>query len=342
MNPDDQWPARDPELSRLIQDAVSDVESADRLEELRGRTAPAPRRRWLFAVGGAVVAAAAVVTAVAVIGADPAPTPDPGLADSPTSAVESPSGSPPTASTSSRAVAGYYLGDTPSGVRLYREFRSLPAEPLPGALELLATQPVDPDYRTPWQPGQLLDASFDGAGADAMVTVIVDPSVRARPAGMSGEEAQAAVQQVVYTLQAAVQARAPVRFGTADGSIDQVLGVPTAEPVANAAVLRTLSLVNLTTPEEGAAVSGTLDVAGVANSSEANVPWTLRRGDDVVDQGSFTAEGWMGQRLFPFSGEVDVSSLDPGSYTLIVETDDPSGGTEGPGAFSDTRTIVLE
>src|SRR5665809_136798 len=62
----------------------------------------------------------------------------------------------------------------------------------------------------------------------------------------------------------------------------------------------------------------------------------------VVPQGNFTALGYMEARLFPFSGEIDVSSLDPGSYTLIVETDDPSGGAEGFGTFSDTRTFVLE
>ena len=62
----------------------------------------------------------------------------------------------------------------------------------------------------------------------------------------------------------------------------------------------------------------------------------------VVDAGFFTAEGWMGTRLFPFSGDLAVSSLDPGTYTLIVETDDASGGAEGPGSYSDSRTFVLE
>ena len=51
----------------------------------------------------------------------------------------------------------------------------------------------------------------------------------------------------------------------------------------------------------------------------------------------------MEPRLFPFSGEIDVSSLDPGTYTLIVETDDPSGGAEGGiPVFTDTRTFVIE
>lgn len=350
--PDDRWtdPELDRELSRLISDAVSDVEPEDRLGALRARTTSPSRRPWLFAAGGAALAAAAVVTAVAVVGGDPSPTTDPGPLGTPsatTSASESP-GTDATPSTDAspgtepRAVAAYFLGDTPDGVRLYREFQSVPAEPIEGALQLLTTGPLDPDYRTPWQAGQLLSATFDGVGADGLVSVVVDPSVRSRPVGMSEEEAQAAVQQVVYTLQAAVQARAPVQFRTADNPIDQVLGVPTSEPLANAPVLETLSHVNLSDPAEGATVTGELDVTGVASSYEANVLWRIQSGDEVVDQSFFTAEGWMGDRLFPFSGQIDVSSLDPGSYTLIVETDDPSGGAEGPGAFSDTRTIVIE
>jgi hypothetical protein len=106
--------------------------------------------------------------------------------------------------------------------------------------------------------------------------------------------------------------------------------------------LDVLSLVNLSDPAEGQVVGDTLHVTGVANSNEANVLWTIE-GANAGMGSAFTAEGWMGTRLFPFSGDIDVSSLDPGTYTLIVETDDPSGGTEGgPGVFSDTRTFVLE
>ena len=72
------------------------------------------------------------------------------------------------------------------------------------------------------------------------------------------------------------------------------------------------------------------------------MPWQHRAATAELEGGFFTASGLHGPRLFPFSGEIDVSSLDPGTYTLIVETDDPSGGAEGPGAFTDTRTFVIE
>ena len=50
---------------------------------------------------------------------------------------------------------------------------------------------------------------------------------------MTEREAQLAVQQVVYTLQGVVGARAPVQFLLDGNPVDTVLGVSTAEPVAN-------------------------------------------------------------------------------------------------------------
>jgi hypothetical protein len=280
-------------------------------------------------------------------GADPAPAsggaaptrgtdrPDrPGKGeDSPTVAPSSEGGG------GSTTVAVYYVGDTErAGPRLYREFQRGEGEALDAGVAALTGSPLDPDYRTLWQPDQLLGASYDGD----VIVATVDPAVRARPAGVSRAEAAAAVEQVVYTLQAAVQERAPVQFRSDDDPIDQVFGVPTAEPVAQGDALDVLSHVSLTSPEEGAVVDdGTLEVSGVGNSFEANLGWEVRQGDRVVTDGYATLEGYMEPRLFPFETSVDVSGLDPGEYTLWVTTDDPSGG-EGVGAMTDDRTFVLE
>lgn len=241
-------------------------------------------------------------------------------------------------------VPVYFIGDTErAGPRLYREFQRQPGDPLQGAEAALTAPPLDPDYRTAWTSDTLLGLTFDGVGDDGQVGVLVDPSVRRRPAGMSESDAEAAVQQVVYTAQAAVQARVPVAFGTDSGPIDQVFGVPTAEPLANAPMLEVLAHVNLTSPEEGQVVDdGSLEVSGVGNSFEANLGWEVRQGDRVVDQGYATLEGWMEERLFPFETSVDVSDLEPGDYTFWVTTEDPTGGTEGVGAMTDDRAFTVE
>ncbi len=57
---------RDPDLTTLLHDAVSDVEPADRLSEIRAAVPPTPRRFGWYAAGGGVLAVAAAVTAFAV------------------------------------------------------------------------------------------------------------------------------------------------------------------------------------------------------------------------------------------------------------------------------------
>lgn len=243
------------------------------------------------------------------------------------------------ASGTGRTAAVYYVDDTErAGPRLYREFRRGEGEALDLGLELLAGRPLDPDYRSLWQEGQLTAASYDGE----LLTVEVDPSVRNRPDGMSRAQARAAVEQVIYTLQAAVQQRAPVQFRTADNPIDQVFGVPTSEPLAQGSPLQVLAHASLTAPEQGSTVNGDeLQVSGVGNSFEANLGWELRRGDRAVRDGFVTMEGWMGDKLFPFEFTVDVSDLPPGDYTVWVTTDDPSGGTEGIGAMTDDKDVTI-
>ena len=63
------------DLHDLLHDAVDDIEPADRLAELRARTAsPAHAARpWFYAAGATVLATAAAVAVVAVMDGGPAP-----------------------------------------------------------------------------------------------------------------------------------------------------------------------------------------------------------------------------------------------------------------------------
>jgi hypothetical protein len=327
----------DLDLTELLHGAVDDVEPADRLPAIRaasaGRRPGGPGRPWL-AAGGAALAAAAAVTAFTVLAtahhddagpARPAPTP--------TRTAETPS---------AHLVPLYAVGDTPRGPRLFREWDTAfgPAEPLQDAVEVLLQPPADPDYRTLWPSGSLEEAGFDGIGADGQISLVVDAAARDRPAGMSASDAELAVQQAVYTLQAAVGARAPVAFHIGGRPADRVLGIPVDGPVAQAPQTDVLSQVMISDPTEGRDVHGTFTARGTANSFEANVPWEVRdeRGA-VVLSGHATATGY-GDRLYPWQARVDVSGLPSGFYTFVATTDDPSAG-EGAGPDVDTRTIIV-
>ena len=87
-------------------------------------------------------------------------------------------------------------------------------------------------------------------------------------------------------------------------------------------------------PEGGKQVSSTLSVSGTANSPEANVPWQIDSPTDgVLVSGFATAEGWL-DKAYPWSTSIDVSALQPGTYTFTARVDDDSKkeGTTPPSA----------
>jgi Immunoglobulin-like domain of bacterial spore germination/Sporulation and spore germination len=349
---------RDPRLSHLISDAVSDVEPQEALTEIRNRTKVTPmsaRRPWLYAVGGAVVATAATVAVVAAVSGSPNAAEDPGPATSqtpteesvpteepePTQSEEPPSSETPSYTTEA-TLPSYFVRDTPQGVRLTREFSSITGDidpPRDAVRIAVLGRAHDPDYRSLWPSGSNVGAVT--ASGDA-ITVDLLGDLGDRPADLTQEDAELALQQVVYTAQAIIgQGRLPVRITLNGASTDQVLGVPTSEPLMNAPENETLALVSVSSLSEGETVRDRFVVSGVANSFEATVPWEVRDGDRVVVRGFATAEGWM-DKLYPWATQVNVSKLSPGVYTFAAMTDDPSGGAEGAGPTEDTKTIVVK
>ena len=294
----------------------------------------------------ALVAATALVLSAGLAGCgeDEPTAQDPG-GDETTSAAASPSEEPtePSEDPSQEpadqvTVPVYFVGETPQGPRLYREFRKVEADnPLDEALALMtAGDTLDPDYSTLYPGG-----SFSGATVeDSVIAVSVpDDGWRTPPDGMTADEAQLAVQQLVYTVQGVAQKRLPVEVRLSDKNT-VLFGVDTAAGIQAAPQLDVLAFVNVTSPEEGQSVSGTFTASGVASSFEATVPWVIRdeSGADVLD-GFATAEGWM-DKLYPWETEVDVSSLAPGTYSFVAKTDDPSDG-EGAGPTEDSKTITV-
>lgn len=296
------------------------------------------------------VAAGAAALVLAGCGDDPASTAsDPAASDTsspeptdpaPTSPAPSESGDGGTPG-DTVTVPVYFVGDGPRGSVLYREFRQVESDnPMAEAAALLAAgDTLDADYRSPFPAG----ASFGQITHDAQdgfSVALADGGLSERPQGMSKADARIAVQALLHTLQGTAQSRDALT-AYLDGEPAPLLGIDTGDGVQAAPPLDVLSLVNVTTPEEGTTVSGSFTASGVGSSFEATIPWEIRQGDEVVASGFATAEGWMDD-VYPWETEVDVSGLAPGDYTFAAMTDDPSGGTEGFGPSEDTKTITVE
>ena len=274
------------------------------------------------------------------VAADPNPETTSGSTSEPTTPAESPTESPSDGTGEPGAVAApiYFVGDTPLGSKLYREFRQVGSDnPMEEALALLVTgDALDPDYGT-LLSGLVVTSVSDN---DDMIVVDLGADSRTADKSVSPDDGALAVQSLVYTLQGVSQTSDPVQV-TVGGVPTPLFGQPTDTGVDAADQLDVLALVSITTPESDAAVSGTFTADGVASSFEATVPWQVRdESGEVVLDGFSTADGWV-DKLYPWSSVVDVSSLDPGTYTFAALTDDPSGG-EGPGPFEDTKTITVE
>lgn len=304
-------------------------------------------RRW---AGAAALAAVCSLT-LAACGGDPAPVSDEtseppagGSSESaPTASPSEPTGSPtasesPTESPSGTTVPVYFAGDGPDGLTvLFREFHRVEGDPLLEAARLVVGgAPDDPDYRTLWPQVEISSvAATDGL----LVVEMPGDGFTDRPDGMGERDARLALQQLVYTLQGVQQERVPVLVKRG-GSDFRIFGLPTDVELEAANPIETLNLVNITSPAQGDTVTGdTLTVTGVASSFEAAGPCRLLRGDEELAMVGYQAEGWL-DRLFPFEAQLPLDGI-TGEVTLQCETDDPSGGAEGPGPAVDTKTITV-
>jgi hypothetical protein len=362
MTPEpDLTPSQQGRLRALLDEATADVHPHDGLDAIQSRTkvSSMSNRPWFLGTAAAVLATAATITAVAMTNGGDAPTTGPQPADTPTAAVESPDPStgsdepdgdgeqdPPVAVEG--AVPVYYVGDTGQGPRLYREFHpGIGGNPLDQAVaDAVGRTPDDPDYRTPWPAGTQVRASFDGAGDDGRIELDLTGVPGDRTAGMSRAEAEMAVQQLVWTAQAATQTTAPVALRLDGGPATTILGVPTAEPLARGAETDTLAQVWIIDPAQGATVQDGFTVSGVGAFFEANVAWELHRGGlDGPVVASNADRPVMAEEcctMAPYEFDVDLpDGAAPGEYTLRVHDEDMSGG-EGFAPFEDTKTVTVD
>lgn len=347
MNPHEEQRLRD-----LLDDAVSDVEPRGGLDAITSRTkvSSMSTRPWLYGVTGAVVATAATVAAFAVLGNDTAPTSGPEPADSPRPTATKPATEEPTTDTSptdappeQTTVPVYYVGETGQGPRLFREFHDAPrADALRSALEqALRTSSLDPDYAPGWPSGTGLGPI---EASDELITISIEPadapadggSLHERPASMSRQAAEMAVQQLVYTATAVVQDEVPVQLLLNGERTDQLLGVPVSEPLARGDEMSTLALVWIIGPQHGDTVEQGAEVSGIGSFFEANVTWELRQGDRVVESGFTTAEECCTMAPYSFR----LPQVPAGDYELVVKDSDASGG-EGFPPFEDTKQITI-
>jgi hypothetical protein len=324
-------PPDDGDLRRLFDDAVSDVHPEGGLDEIRSRARRPSAMRWV-----PITLAAAAATAVVIGGGTWLAQRQPGSNPPAAATPQAPASQAPADPGHTVNTTVYYVGATAAGPRLFPEPRQVTGatdSDLQVAVdEALTGTPKDPDYRNAFKDLGVTATATAHAG-----TVTIDLSAPvARPAGMNGKEAEAAVQSLVRTADGAVKGTQPVTFTVSRAPAATVLGVATNAPVAPASDDSVLSTVLIDTPAQGATVPTQFTVKGRAATFEANVVWELKRGDATVRNGFTTAQECC--TLAPYSFTVNAP---PGDYTLVVHDTDESDG-EGIGTSQDTKDITVQ
>lgn len=239
--------------------------------------------------------------------------------------------------TTRETVPVYYLVDAAGDFRIAREFHTaeITSSRAAAAVELMLSVPAaDPDYFSPWNPATKVRSVVV---AEDLITV--DLSADARIASVGSDAAGAAVQQLIYTVTAAEQRTVPVSLLIEGQPAGELWGhVVWDAPISRAPILETRLLVQINDPAEGTAVPATFTVTGEAATFEAVVPWRITDSTGMVVQSgsAMTTEGFT---MSPFEFTIAFTGQ-PGTYTLQVREDDPSGGEGGP-VMTDDKTITI-
>ena len=318
-------------------------------------------RRWLVPVAAAA-AVAAIITGVWWSNQQPEePAPPATTGPSLTSPPSSPSATTPsqtaTSSTTSEpvqtrstALPVYFVGpqgDAKPTYRLFREFlrRDLPetasaADLAKAALEeaLDAQRFSNTDgYLQPWSGQRILSVRQ----TPQLITVDLENAGNPQ-AAVTPEVRRLAVQQLVWTAQAAVQAgNVPVRFTVQGGqaqlfgsiSTDQTFTRPPSDQL-----YEDIAAIWVTSPgrDEVLPAGKPVVVKGSAIVFEANVTWELRRGSTRVKSGHATAT--VGA---PMQGtwSIDLGTLSAGTYSLRVFELSAENGTTVQAEVTRTFTV---
>ena len=261
----------------------------------------------------------------------------PSPAVSETSASPAPATPPATAPPEEEtrvALPVYYVAETAAGLRLQREFHAAVTSDAASAAvrEMLAAPTgTDPDYRNHWPPGTALREPVRRDGGAIVVDLTGVGSERMEP-----ELADLMVQQLVYTVQGALQETDAVRILVDGARVSELWGaVDTSTPIERRDPLSVRSLVQIDSPADGERIVREVEVRGEAAVFEATVLWEVLRDGGLVQKGfTSTSEG---QRFAPFAFTV---TLAPGEYTVRIREDDPSDGEGRPVLIDDKKLVV--
>jgi hypothetical protein len=194
---------------------------------------------------------------------------------------------------------------------------------------MLSRPAADPDYRTGWPAGaSVRDVRISGA------TVTVDLAGATRN-NVGSEAAHQAVQQLVWTVAAAIGAEAGVRLLLDGRSVEDLWGhVDISGTLRKSPALEVRGLVWLISPQHGQTVGRSVELHVTGAVFEATVNIRVRQGSRTVQETFMTLDNGG-----PAFGEGRLRlTLAPGTYTIEAYE---MSAEDGSVLHRDDHTVVV-
>jgi Immunoglobulin-like domain of bacterial spore germination/Sporulation and spore germination len=282
-----------------------------------------PQRRWLIpgAAAASVALIGAIIWGVSNTGGNQQATP--AMTSASTSTTATSHGSVAGATTQV-ALPAYFVGaNSPAGDKfgLYREFvptavpvRATPAQKAKAAVVVaMNAQPFTnyEPYVQPWSGTSVTDVTV----TPSLITITLSgPGA----SGFTPAQTKLAVQELVWTAQAAIGRTIPVKFVVANGSPTLFGTYPTTQTYNRPAKdlqFEVLAPIWITTPVRNQVypAGATVMAAGQSCSFEGTTQWQLKRSGTTVKSGVATASSGCPTRG---TWQVKLGVLAAGNYTF--------------------------
>ena len=214
-----------------------------------------------------------------------------------------------------RSVSMYFVGDTPTGFKLFSEKYSLRGDYdlVTLALDELISgkaQPADKDYANLWGTGTSLNAyTLDGS-----IGVI---DLKMGKLNVGAEAESRAIDQLLWTASGIDENIDGIRLLVDGEPIESLAGhVDATSVIKRQETYQVLSNLQISSFREGAVLKNPVNIWGQACTFEANVVWTLRKDGKVLKKAPTTAASACPDRS---SWNVELGLLGVGSYSFTVQ-----------------------
>ena len=209
-------------------------------------------------------------------------------------------------------VTLYFVSDTPRGLKLFSE-EQISSDFYDLNLQVLSdlvsgkSAPLDPDYVNLW------------GGTNTVNSVTVNGSVATVDLGaislnVGAEAEQRAIDQIVWTLTDVAPEVKSVVFTVNGKSVESFAGhVDTTVQFARAVDYEVLNPIQISSINEGGALTTPVSISGQACTFEANVVWKLSQNGAVIKEGFTTATTGCPDRG---NWKLSFENLQPGVYTI--------------------------